>query len=83
VREGVAQCRGSRRAFGCDQHRQRAAAGACDVAVRTDRVRAQVLAPVLAAPLVESKLHYLALYIFAGALALLSGIFVTRIKSVP
>jgi hypothetical protein len=42
----------------------------------------QVLAPVVAAPLVNSNGKYLALFIFAAALAGVGALCVTRIKSV-
>lgn len=43
----------------------------------------QVLAPVIAAPIVTGSLGYTGLYLLTGAVTLLSAALVTRIKSVP
>jgi MFS family permease len=43
----------------------------------------QVLAPVIAAPIVTSALGYTGLYVLTAVITLLSAVLVTRIKSVP
>ncbi len=43
----------------------------------------QVLAPVIAAPIVTSTLGYTGLYVLTAIVTLLSAVLVTRIKSVP
>ena len=43
----------------------------------------QVLAPVIAAPIVTSLLGYTGLYVVTAVVTLLSAVLVTRIRSVP
>ena len=43
----------------------------------------QVLAPVIAAPIVTGATGYTGLYLLTAVITLLSAVLVTRIKSVP